>query len=44
MVAPAALNLKIRSEYYELTFGDTPEADVNSKHENDEQFDIPEIQ
>ncbi|XP_051167535.1 ubiquitin-like-conjugating enzyme ATG10 isoform X2 [Leptopilina boulardi] len=30
MVAPAALNFKIRPEYYKLTFGDTSEADGNS--------------
>lgn len=44
MVATAALNLQIRPEYYKLTFRDTPEADGNSKHDDDEESDIPEIQ
>lgn len=43
-MAPAGLNLKIRPEYYKLTFGDIRDDDGNSIDEDDEQSDTPEIQ
>ncbi|XP_033214588.1 ubiquitin-like-conjugating enzyme ATG10 isoform X2 [Belonocnema kinseyi] len=44
IMAPAGLNLKIRPEYYELTFGDIRDGDGNFIDEVDEKSDIPEIQ